>query len=119
MDISCFHKRKIEKSWLPSSILIRYAFQHNFLGLFIPTNNMRCGILSHVENVLVKINLRIESRKKRSVYTQFLYISSRAVFSTADWQILNLKTFSLKRHVLWSTVALTGACGDEKGRANM
>ena len=38
MDISALHERKIEKSWLPSSILICYAFQHNFLGLFIPAN---------------------------------------------------------------------------------
>ena len=62
MDISCFHKRKMKKSWLPSSILIPYAFQHDFLVLFIPMNNMRCSILSHVEDVLVKINLKVETR---------------------------------------------------------
>ena len=65
MDISCFHKRKMKKSWLPSSILIPYAFQHDFLVLFIPMNNMRCSILSDVENVLVKINLKVETREKK------------------------------------------------------
>ena len=65
MDISCFHKRKMKKSWLPSSILIPYAFQHDFLVLFIPMNNMRCSILSHVEDVLVKINLKVETREKK------------------------------------------------------
>ena len=59
MDITCFHKRKMKKSWLPSSILIPYAFQHDFLVLFIPMNNMRCSILSHVEKN------QFESRNKR------------------------------------------------------
>ena len=69
MDIPCFHKRKMKKSWLPSSILIPYAFQHDFLVLFIPMNNMRCSILSHVEDVLAKINLKVETReKKRRLY---------------------------------------------------
>jgi len=61
MDISCFHKRKLKKRWLPSSILFSYAFQHDSL----PMNNMRCSILSHVEDVLAKINLKVETREKK------------------------------------------------------
>ena len=101
MDISCFHKRKMKKSLLPSSILIPYAFQHDFLVLFIPMNNMRCSILSHVEDVLVKINLKVETREKNGAYTWFLYISSRAAFSTVECWILNFEEFFLKFHVLW------------------
>ena len=73
MDISCFHKRKIEKSWLPSSILIPYAFQHDFLGLFIRVKNMRCSILSQVENFSVKINLKVELKEKTFKWKTFDY----------------------------------------------
>ena len=80
---------------------------------------MRCGILSHVENVLVKINLKVESREKRGVYTQFLYMSSGAVFSTAGWQILNFKKCSLEMScIMVSSGSYRGMC-DEKGRAKM
>ena len=65
MNISCFHKRKMKKSWLPSSILIPYAFQDDFLVLFITMNNMRCSILCHFEDVLVKINLKVETRENK------------------------------------------------------
>ena len=65
MDISCFHKRTIKKSCLPSSILIPYSFQPDFLVLFNPMNDMRCSILSHVEYILIKINLKVETREKR------------------------------------------------------
>ena len=58
--ILCFHcKRKTKKSWLPSSILIRYAFQHNFLELLIPANTV-----SHVQTFLAKINMKVESREQ-------------------------------------------------------
>ena len=65
MDISYFHKRKMKKIWLPSWILIPCAFQHDFLVLFIPMNKMRCSILSHAEDVLVKINFEVETRGKK------------------------------------------------------
>ena len=101
MDISCFHKRKMKKSWLPSSILIPYAFQHYFLVLFILMNNMRCSILSHVEDVLVKINLKVETRAKkwRLYIIPLRFIKSRFqncwMLNIEFWRIF------LKFHVLW------------------
>ena len=59
----------MKKSWLPFSILIPYAFQHDFLVLFIPMNNMRYSILSHVEDVLVKMNLKVKTREKNGAFT--------------------------------------------------
>ena len=69
-----FYERKIEKSWLPSWILIRCTSQHDFLGLFIPTNKMRCSILCCVEDVVVKINLKVETREKMvSIHNSFTF----------------------------------------------
>ena len=111
MDISCFHKRKIEKSWLPSSILIPYAFQHDFLRLFIRVKNMRCSILSQVENFSVKINLKVESREKtRRLYTIPLHFI-RGCFQhcwLANFELKNFpdnvmycgKQWLLQRHVV-------------------
>ena len=99
MDISCFHKRKIEKSWLPSSILIPYAFQHDFLGLFIRVKNMRCSILSQVENFSVKINLKVESREKtRRLYTIPLH------FIRGCFQHCWLAKFWIKKNFPWNAM---------------
>ena len=44
MDISYFWQRKKSKNGLPFSILILYGLEHDFPGLFVFVNNIRCRI---------------------------------------------------------------------------
>ena len=71
------HKRKIDKSCLLSWILIRYDFQHDFLGLFIrsSTNNKKRSTFSQVAKTIFVKNqseCRIKSQKY-GVCTQFFF----------------------------------------------
>ena len=105
-----FHKRKIEKSWLPSSILIRYAFQHDFLGLFIPTNNMGCGILSQVENFSFKnpFESRIKRKNVASIHNSFTFHQEplSALLNGEFWRIFPWNFMYYGKRLLLQTYVL-------------